>query len=142
MVDEERVIRLLSRVRADVTVLSGLAAELRSGQLEPASLDAVKYRFITAIEGCARIAHHVVAAEGWAAPESNADALRELGEHGVIDRSSTESMARAAGFRNVLVHQYAEVDDDAVVGNLRRLGDLDAFVQQVARWLEDGTSRI
>lgn len=141
MVDEERVTRLLSRVRADVTGLRELAAAVGGGEPAPASLDAVKYRFITAIEGCARTAHHVVAAEGWAAPESNADALRELGAHGVLDEATTEAMVRAAGFRNVLVHQYAEVDDDEVVANLARLGDFDAFARQVIRWLDGPLSR-
>lgn len=133
MVDEERVTRLLARVRADVAALRELATELGDGA---PGLDAVKYRFITAIEGCARTAHHVVAAEGWAAPESNADALRELGAHGVLDEATTEAMVRAAGFRNVLVHQYAEVDDTAVVANLERLDDIDAFARQVIRWLD------
>jgi uncharacterized protein YutE (UPF0331/DUF86 family) len=136
VVDEERVTRLLARARADVAVLRELAVELGDGPAGPASLDAVKYRFITAIEGCARTAHHVVAAEGWAAPESNADALRELGAHGVLDEATTEAMVRAAGFRNVLVHQYAEVDDTAVVANLERLDDIDAFARQVIRWLD------
>ena len=44
-------------------------------------------------------------------------------------------MAGAVGFRNVLVHQYVEVDDERVVDNLDRLDDLRRFVGDVARWL-------
>jgi uncharacterized protein YutE (UPF0331/DUF86 family) len=43
------------------------------------------------------------------------------------------SMEQAARFRNVLVHQYADVDDARVVEILRaRLDDLDRFVAVVA----------
>lgn len=48
----------------------------------------------------------------------------------------TEAVARAVGFRNVLVHRYAEVIDDRVVDHLGALDRLDAFVDQlVARYL-------
>lgn len=48
---------------------------------------------------------------------------------------TARAMGRAAGFRNVLVHQYAVVDDDRVVAHLDELGDLQAFVEQVSAWM-------
>jgi uncharacterized protein YutE (UPF0331/DUF86 family) len=39
-------------------------------------LAAVKYMFVTAIEGCVDVAHHICASESWAPPPTNADALR------------------------------------------------------------------
>jgi uncharacterized protein YutE (UPF0331/DUF86 family) len=131
VVDSERVSRLLDAVRADLAFLRTLAGQ----PLNEIALAAVKYRFVTAIEGCTKVAHHLVSSEGWAVPESNAAAVRELAEHGVVKRPVAESVARAVGFRNVLVHQYAEVDDAVVIGQLTRLDDLDAYVGQVATWL-------
>jgi uncharacterized protein YutE (UPF0331/DUF86 family) len=46
-------------------------------------------------------------------------------------------VARAVGFRNVLVHDYIDVDDGRVRDNLQRLADLDVFVSQVAAWSGD-----
>jgi uncharacterized protein YutE (UPF0331/DUF86 family) len=40
-----------------------------------------------------------------------------------------------AGFRSVLVHDYAEVDLDRVLAGLDRLSDFDAFVADVAAFL-------
>lgn len=69
MVDAERVIRLLDGIRQD-------AERLRSAKpTAPDALDAIKYRFITAIEGAARVAHHESVSESWTTPESNADAF-------------------------------------------------------------------
>lgn len=41
---------------------------------------------------------------------TDADAFRKLGEEGVIDDEFAGRLARAGGFRNVVVHAYAELD--------------------------------
>lgn len=60
---------------------------------------------------------------------------RLLGRHGVVPVDLADAMARAVGFRNVLVHQYAEVDDDRVVAFLDRVGEIGDFVDAVAGWV-------
>ncbi len=133
MVDAERLSRLLARVVRDVGEIRDTA---RSGDplSDPVRLRAIKYGFVTAIEGCVRAAQHVVAAEHLAMPDSNAAAVRTLGAAGMVDVAVAESVALAVGFRNLLVHEYAEVDDSRVVANLELLGDLEAYVSQLARW--------
>lgn len=135
MVDEARVIRLLDAIARDVL---GLRSQAEAGpeslRADDVALAALKYRFVTAIEGVARVANHLVVSEGWGAPETNADAVGRLAEQDVIDPGLATRLRSAVGFRNVLVHQYAEVDDDRVVAALDDLDDLDAFVAQVARW--------
>jgi uncharacterized protein YutE (UPF0331/DUF86 family) len=136
VVDSERVRRLLAGVRTDLAFLRSFAAKPPGDLLiDEVALGAVKYRFVTAIEGCVKVAHHLVASEGWSMPETNAAAVRELGVRGVVEASVADSVARATGFRNVLVHQYAEVDDARVVAQLTHLDDVDAYVAQVATWL-------
>jgi len=135
VVDEERVTRLAGEVLADVARLGQLAGTpdlLHQND----QLDAVKYRFITAIERCVAIAHHIIASEGWSAPETNSEAMRELGHRGVVDVESATSLARASGFRNLLVHQYGDIDDQRVVEFLDRLPDLEQFVRQVLTWID------
>jgi uncharacterized protein YutE (UPF0331/DUF86 family) len=70
-------------------------------------------------------------------PASNADAFRLLGGAALLDPELAEVMAGAVGFRNVLVHDYAEVDDSRVVDNLVHLADLRRFVAAAARLLDD-----
>ncbi len=136
MVDERRVRRLLQRVSDDLSYLATRAGEDRDILLgDPDRLGALKYVFVTSIEGCLNVAQHLCASEGWGPPASNADALRLLGAQGVVAVPLAESMARAVGFRNVLVHGYVEVDDRRVVGFLDKVGDLEAFVASVAGWM-------
>lgn len=133
MTDSVRVFRLLRGITDDLAVLraeSGADAARRS---DPLWLRGVKYTFITAIEACIDIAQHLCATRGWGPPADNGDAVKLLGRHGVLTADTAETLRKAVGFRNVLVHEYVEVSDDIVVARLTDLSDLDDFVAQVAR---------
>lgn len=136
MVDERRIRRLLQRVSADLVFLRTRAALPPDSLLSDADrLGAVKYVFVTAIEGCLNAAQHICSSEGWGPPETNADALRLLGRHEVLSQTLADDLARAVGFRNVLVHGYAEVDDHQVVRFLDRLDVLTDFVTAVTLYV-------
>ena len=102
---------------------------------DPIWLRGVKYTFVTAIEACVDVAQHICATEGWGPPTDNGDAVRLLGGHGVLTTELAISIRKAVGFRNVLVHDYIEVDDSIVVDRLKSLGDLEEFVRQVAAYV-------
>lgn len=135
VVDETRILRLLRAVADDLSVLRSAAGANSAQRSEPLWLRGVKYTFVTAIEACIDVAQHICAAEGWGPPQDNADALALLGDHNVLDRDLALRMRQAAGFRNVLVHEYIEVDDRIVLRRLNDPSDLDQFSSQIASWL-------
>jgi uncharacterized protein YutE (UPF0331/DUF86 family) len=51
----------------------------------------------------------------------------------VIDRALGGRLALAAGFRNILVHGYIDIDD---AQTLSHLDDLDGFIDAVVAWME------
>lgn len=97
---------------------------------------AVKYAFITLIESCIDVAQHICSVDHLGAPNSNGDAMRRLGAHGVISQELAESMSRVVGFRNVLVHAFFVVDDEIVLHRLDEHAGLRRFLEQVAQWLK------
>ncbi len=122
----------------DLDYLNRRAEEDRAAQLaEPERMAALKYVFVTAIEGCLDVAQHLCASEGWGPPASNADALVLLGGHGVLPPDLGEAMASAVRFRNVLVHGYVDVDDRRVLAFLGRVRDLEDFVSHVSGWMSN-----
>lgn len=135
MVDEVRVERLLRAIGDDLAFLRSEAAADHVRRDDPAWLRAIKYAFVTAIEACLDVAQHLCASEGWGPPSTNADALVVLGRHGVLEPELARALARAVGFRNVLVHEYVTVDDAVVVRRLNDLGELEDFVAAVASWM-------
>lgn len=64
-----------------------------------------------------------------------------LAAHGVLSAETAAALRGLAGFRNVLVHDYARVDLDRVLAGLDRLGDFDAFLADLERWLERQPTR-
>ncbi len=130
-----RVVRLL---RAASDNLQSLAREQEADatrRADPLWLPGIKYLMVAAIECCIDVAQHACSSEQWGPPRDNGDAMRILGERGVITADTAVAMRQATGFRNVLVHEYVEVDDDIVVARLADLSDLQGFVRQVSDWL-------
>ena len=91
-----------------------------------------------AIQTCIDIAFHLCGAHG-VVPATAADAFAHLAKRELIERGLAERLQRAVGLRNVLVHEYTEVDWKIV---MRVLGtdtrDLAAFGKAVLKMLEDG----
>lgn len=138
MVDELRLARLLRAVSDDLSVLAAEASADSDRRSDPLWLRGVKYTFVTAIEACVDAAQHVCSAQGWGPPADNGDAMRVLGRHGVLDPELADRLRRAVGFRNVLVHEYVEVDDDVVLARLADHRDLAAFVAALSSMIGAG----
>lgn len=94
------------------------------------AMGAVQHYLLLAIETLLDLGSHVISSEGWEPPGSYADIFRVLRDEGMLDEASADRLMAMARFRNVLVHLYADVDQERVVRILRgSLGDLDAFVR-------------
>lgn len=138
MVDPVRLARLLQRLGEQLAILQERGREDRAAlRADEARLSGTKYRFVTAVEALLDVSHHLLASELWGPAEDSAGAVRLLARHGVIDGELAGRLVQATGLRNVLVHGYAEVDDDRVVASLDDLDDLEAFIDQVRRWARE-----
>ena len=137
-VDPTRVLRLLRTVSDEVAVLEREASAPDERRRDPLWLRGVKFSFVVAVEAAVDTAQHLCAASGWGPPADNGNAMRLLGEHGVLQPELAGRMAQAVGFRNVLVHDYARVDDEIVVRRLGDLSDLTGFARAVAQTVTEG----
>ena len=83
------------------------------------------------------IGEMLISMEGLRKPETYREVIEILGEKNILSEDFAKKFALAAGFRNVLVHRYTEVDVDNLYGYLQNnLGDFDVFAKSVARYLE------
>ena len=90
-----------------------------------------------AIQTCIDIAFHLCGAHG-VVPTTSAEAFAQLAKRGLIERSLAARLQRAVGFRNVLVHEYTEVDWTIVMQVIRTgTRDLAVFGKAVLKMLED-----
>lgn len=111
-------------VRVDTEVIEARLRELsrrlrRVAAKKPASLklltgdedlqDILSRNLELAIRTCVDIAAHLCGAYGLV-PATAGDTFELLSQHKLLDRALAKRLRRAVGFRNVLVHEYVEVD--------------------------------
>ena len=136
MVDPTRVRRLLQSLSRSLTTLQRESSASDERRADPMWLPGVEFTFVNALEACVDIAHHLCSSEGWGPLDTNAQSMRVLGRNDVLPAELAEEMAAAVRFRDVLVHQYVDVDHSIT---LDRLADHDAllqFARAVAVFLE------
>jgi uncharacterized protein YutE (UPF0331/DUF86 family) len=130
-------------VRKRLAFIETCIAELRArGRPEAVGSDIVATRFVEhtlqiAIQATQDVASHIVAADRLGEPTENAALFAILVRAGWLRQEQGSRLRQMVGFRNVLVHGYAEVDPAVVVDVLvHRLGDLEGFVRSIRGRLE------
>jgi uncharacterized protein YutE (UPF0331/DUF86 family) len=100
----------------------------------------VEREFQTAIEACIDIAGLLLRTTSTDTPDTYADRFSALEEEGVLSPETSDRMRSAAGFRNVLTHQYGDDIDDAVVyEHLQTEFEwIVAFLREVRTVLDEG----
>ena len=84
------------------------------------------------------VANHISVGHFAVHPANYEDGLRLLSAHGVIREETYEKLRGLGGFRNVLAHEYLDIDLHEVVRwRTRILAGLPQFMGQVIRWLTD-----
>jgi len=136
-IDVQVVRRHLAALRESLRVLA-----TRSGvSLEDLDTD-TEERWVVerGLQLCAQnsldIATHIAASRGRDVPDY-ASAIDELGRLGVLTHEFAQEFRSVAGFRNVVVHGYLDVDLDVLHALLHdRLGDFESFAVQIETYLQ------
>lgn len=85
-----------------------------------------------AIQGCVDIGTHIIADEDWGVPGSLSEVFYKLEEHEIIPTPLVELLIPMVGFRNLIIHQYEEIDFRIVYHIFQnRIQDIEAFLDAV-----------
>jgi len=90
-----------------------------------------------ALECTLDIGEMIISIKGFTKPERYREVIEILGEEGILPKEFAERFAPSMGFRNILVHKYAEVDLDELYRHLQDdLEDFNTFAKCVAKYVE------
>ncbi|AAM03627.1 type VII toxin-antitoxin system HepT family RNase toxin, partial [Methanosarcina acetivorans] len=96
----------------------------------------VLHAMLVGIQAAIDIATSLIAKEDLEKPTTYREAFEILGQAGLIPEELAEELSDLAGFRNVLVHVYWQLDLDQVYGVLQNdLKTLKSFLQEVKELL-------
>lgn len=62
---------------------------------------------------------HILVDEGFASPQDAFDSFIRAGQIGVLPSNFAEAIAPATGERNIIVHEYEEIDDALVYDSIK-----------------------
>lgn len=138
MVDREIFSRRLEALHGYLKKLRAFrSAEEAEFVREPALHDLAERYLHLAVEACLDLANHWIAERGLPTPDANRDTFTVLERAGELPSDLADRLRGWAGFRNILVHEYLEIDHVVAYRAIRdELGDLDRFASWAAGKLE------
>jgi uncharacterized protein YutE (UPF0331/DUF86 family) len=143
MIREDMVRERLTLIQDAVMVLGRFAQmpveEFLSDIRNPAAAESYLRR---ALEAVFDVGRHLLASRGNTSLAAEYKGIaRGLGEAGLVDGHLAGRLAMMAGYRNRLVHLYAQVSPGELHHIVQEeLGDLTAFVYAIDAWLESEAS--
>jgi len=82
------------------------------------------------------ICEMIISSERLKRPDTYREAVLILGQHNILPMTFAEKLAPAAGFRNVLVHMYTDIDLEKLYSHLQNdIDDLELFAEYIAKYL-------
>lgn len=134
----EKVYLRLEALKRYIGILKGL----QNTTLDELTSDLVKRGAIErylqlAIEACIDIAELIISDQRFSTPQSAKETIEILGREGILDTEFAREFSKASGFRNILIHDYLEIDDRELLKNLQiNLSDFDHFIKSVLEFIK------
>lgn len=134
---KEKVIGKLEKLREYSGYLNGYKEHsLEDLKKDPTIRGAVERYLHLSAECVIDIAEILISELGLRKPEEYREAIDILGESGILPDEFAYNFSPIAGFRNILVHEYAKIDLEEVFRHLQRdLGDFDKFAGYIIKYL-------
>lgn len=136
-IDPELVTRKLLLIAADIAALAPIR-DRGAVSYERSWIDqAVVERFLERVVGrMIDVNYHVITASGHPPPADYHGSFLRLAEMGLLDPEFARRIARAAGLRNRLVHDYEALDHVKVFAALvDALEDVPQYLERINRCL-------
>ena len=135
MVDSSVVLARVTKIRQCVAILRRYALLDENSFLgNPDVSGNAERQLQVAIQAVIDIGNHVLADRDLGTAKDYKDIFRILSENRIVSKSLAGRLASMTGLRNVLVHDYLEVDLTIVRNILRKdLADFEKFITAVLK---------
>jgi len=137
MVDAEVVRNKLEHLEEYINDLE----EYQDLSLEKLHGDKVIFRYLErtihlAVESVLDIGSHIISDERFGNPKFNSQIIEILAENNII-KENVESYIKMAKFRNIIVHDYAEIDPEILLMIIKEnLSDLKAIFKWFKEYID------
>ena len=133
-VDKEKVAARISEILIAIDNLKRYAAmNIKDFLANDEQVAATKYHLLTMIEGCISLCTHISTKELHMVPEGYGTCFDLLAGHKILDDKLVSSLKKMAGFRNLLTHQYWDIDNRKVHSFIKAGSkDVEKFIEIIS----------
>ena len=134
--DRERVVIKLDELNGYMRELSAISPSSYEEYLEVEKKRACERILQLAIECVIDICHVFVTGLRLGLPAEEDDLFGKLAVAGIVSQEMKDTLREMKGFRNILVHDYARIDDQLVYDAVStRMSDFGAFANEIRTYL-------
>ncbi len=137
-IQEEKIAIRLKKLREYYKILKGLQkVSLNDFQNDPVLRGALERYLQLASEASIDIGEMIISAKGWDNPLFYSDVFVILEKEKVISKRLSKNFVAIAKFRNILVHDYVEINLNKMYNYLQNdLDDFKKFILAIAKFLK------
>lgn len=138
MIDIDLIRRKLSRLNMYLDKLEPISKHTFNEYLSDFYLKSSTERLIQLIVECASdINSHTVVEKRQRPPKDYASSFLKAAEVGLISRELANKLKGSAGMRNIIVHEYMDIDDEKVYGVIpQAISDYRDYIKQVDDFID------
>ncbi|NMB12752.1 MAG: DUF86 domain-containing protein [Firmicutes bacterium] len=127
----------IDQIRSSVHRLEGLSLlQLDEFISDPDNFAIAEHHLRRALESLLDIGRHILAKGGFGKPVDYADIITSLGANGVIPMDFANGIRGMAGYRNRLVHVYAEITPEEIYSLLTtKSNDFHKFCEYIEAYM-------
>ena len=127
----------ISKIRGYIKILKELKDNNKDDFISNYKIYGLAERYLQlSIECLLDISNHIISRLEIKKPETYQDIFIILGINSIIPEKFAKKLAKMAGFRNILVHGYTNIDETIVYNHLQdEIPDFDKFIKYILKFL-------
>ena len=128
----------ISKLREYIKILKELSKENNEDFISDYKIYGLAERYLQlSIESILDIGNHIISRLELKKPETYQDIFLILGKNSIIPEKFAKKVAKMAGFRNILVHGYIDIDETLVYEQiLHGISDFEEFIRYILEFLK------
>jgi uncharacterized protein YutE (UPF0331/DUF86 family) len=137
-IDRQLIYRKISLIEADITRLRQYSALTEDVYLTDETAQLAVERLLERIVGrLLDINYHILKEQTNSLPQDYFDSFLALSREGIVSEELSRRVAKSAGLRNVLAHEYDAVDERQVYAAIKfALTDVPEYLRSILSWLK------
>lgn len=137
MIDRKIILSHLEEIEDNLNILKEIRSFSLNELRDKKKVWMAEHGLQVTIQNLLDVGTHILSSSGVNKIETYKDVIHELGKNHILPEKFANSLAKMAGFRNILVHEYLSIDVRKIWNVLRNnLKDFDKFCRYIYRYLE------